>query len=127
MSVTPALRSQGRLHYRARQSGPTRLNTAARAEGASPPSCGRLLASTNGVGASAGGPTAGCATSASANCSARSGEPLRRVVLGDGRPPGLQAGDRHAERAAGHVVQAHVVEEVHRLGVAAVLPADAGL
>src|SRR5690348_10622412 len=54
-------------------------------------------------------------------------EPLRRVVLGDGRPPGLQAGDRHAERAAGHVVQAHVVEEVHGVGVAAVLPADAGL
>ena len=43
------------------------------------------------------------------------------------RPAGLQPGDRHPERRAGDVVQADLVEEVHRVGVAAVLAADADL
>ena len=40
---------------------------------------------------------------------------------------GFQPGDRDAERRAGDVVQADPVEEVHRVGVAAVLAADADL
>ena len=44
-----------------------------------------------------------------------------------GRAARLQAGDRDAERRAGDVVQAHLVEEVDRLRVAAVLAADAEL
>jgi hypothetical protein len=47
--------------------------------------------------------------------------PIRR----DRGAAGLQARDRHPERRAGHVVEAGVVEEVDRLGVAAVLAADA--
>ena len=38
---------------------------------------------------------------------------------------GGQAGDGHAEGGAGHVVQAHLVAELHGGGVAAVLAADA--
>src|SRR5216110_421921 len=38
-----------------------------------------------------------------------------------------EARDRHAERRAGDVVHAHVVTELHRRGLAAVLPADADL
>ena len=45
----------------------------------------------------------------------------------DRGPAGLQPGDRHPERRAGHVVQADLVEEVHRVRVAAVLAADAEL
>src|SRR5271166_5971528 len=40
---------------------------------------------------------------------------------------GLQPGDGHPERRAGHIVQARVVEEVHRVRVATVLAADADL
>ena len=43
------------------------------------------------------------------------------------RAAGLQPGDRDPERRAGDVVQARVVEEVHRVRVAAVLAADAEL
>src|SRR5438270_2729514 len=38
-------------------------------------------------------------------------------------PAGLQTSDRHPERRARHVVEPGVVEEVDRLGVAAVLAA----
>src|SRR5712692_4264487 len=37
----------------------------------------------------------------------------------------LKPGDRHPEWGAGHVIEAHLVEEVHRLRVTAVLAADA--
>src|SRR4051794_7598542 len=43
----------------------------------------------------------------------------------DRRTTGLEPGHRHPERRAGHVVEPHLVEEVHRLRVAAVLTADA--
>ena len=43
------------------------------------------------------------------------------------RAPGLQPGDRHAERRAGDVVEPDLVEEVDGVGVAAVLAADAEL
>ena len=52
---------------------------------------------------------------------------LHPSQLHDSRPAGLQPGDRHPERRAGHVVQAGIVEEVDRLRVAAVLAADAEL
>jgi O-acetylserine/cysteine efflux transporter len=42
-----------------------------------------------------------------------------------GGAAGLEAGDRHPERRAGDVVQTHLVEEVDRRGVTAVLAADA--
>mmetsp|Transcript_6723 Transcript_6723/g.17216 ORF Transcript_6723/g.17216 Transcript_6723/m.17216 type:complete len:986 (-) Transcript_6723:44-3001(-) len=45
----------------------------------------------------------------------------------DGGLRGGEARDGHAEGRAGHVVQALAVEEVHRGGVSAVLPADAHL
>src|SRR5881396_2545612 len=38
-----------------------------------------------------------------------------------------ETGDRHTERRAGHIVHAHVVTELHRRRLAAVLPADADL
>src|SRR2546427_1285779 len=38
-----------------------------------------------------------------------------------------ETGDRHAERRAGHVIQAHVVTELHRRRLAAVLSTDADL
>src|SRR4051794_30425922 len=44
-----------------------------------------------------------------------------------GGTAGLEPGHRHPERRARDVVQAHLVEEVHRVGVAAVLAADAQL
>src|SRR5688572_1332599 len=44
-----------------------------------------------------------------------------------GCPPGLEACDRHPERRAAHVVEADLVAEVHGVGVAAVLAADAEL
>jgi O-acetylserine/cysteine efflux transporter len=51
--------------------------------------------------------------------------PRRRPLLPvDGRAAGLEPGDGHPERRAGHVVEAHVVEEVDRGGVATVLAAD---
>src|SRR6185295_626977 len=40
---------------------------------------------------------------------------------------GGETGDRHAERGAGHVVHAHVVAELHRRRLTAVLPANADL
>src|SRR4051812_38048192 len=40
---------------------------------------------------------------------------------------GREAGDRHAEGRAAHVVHADLVAEVHAVGVAAVLAADADL
>ena len=45
----------------------------------------------------------------------------------DDRLGGGEAGDRHAERRAAHVVEAGVVEQGDRLGVAAVLAAHAEL
>src|SRR6266567_4185888 len=53
--------------------------------------------------------------------------PASGAFRGERRAARLQAGDRHAERRAGHVVQAHLVEEVHRVRVAAVLAAHAQL
>src|SRR5689334_20704608 len=51
-----------------------------------------------------------------------------RLALGrDDRLGRGEAGDRHPERAAADVVEADPVEEVDRLGVAAVLAADAEL
>src|SRR5512141_1554704 len=50
--------------------------------------------------------------------------PAVAAFRGEGGAAGLQPGDRHPERRAGHVVEADVVEEVHRRGVAAVLAAD---
>ena len=55
---------------------------------------------------------------------------LRSRRAGRGADDGLgggQAGDRHAERRAAHVVEAGVVEQGDRLGVAAVLAAHAEL
>src|SRR4051794_25201714 len=43
------------------------------------------------------------------------------------RAPRLEPRDRHPERRAGHVVQPRLVEEVHRVRIAPVLPADAEL
>src|SRR5439155_17800134 len=43
------------------------------------------------------------------------------------RPARLQPAHRYPERRAGHVVQPGVVEEVHRVRVAAVLAADTDL
>ena len=48
--------------------------------------------------------------------------PTPRIGLRRGQP-----GDRHPERRAGHVVEADLVEQRDRLGVAAVLAADAEL
>src|SRR4051794_22764374 len=58
--------------------------------------------------------------------SAAVGPPGRAVRLDRGAP-GLQPGDRDAERRARHVVEADLVAEVHRVRVAAVLAADAEL
>ena len=49
------------------------------------------------------------------------------LAAADDRLGGGQAGDRHPERRAAHVVEAGVVEEGDRLGVAAVLAAHAEL
>jgi O-acetylserine/cysteine efflux transporter len=46
------------------------------------------------------------------------------VGVPDGGPSGLEPGDGHPERRAGHVVEPDAVEEVDRRGVAAVLTAD---
>src|ERR1041385_7850503 len=51
---------------------------------------------------------------------------LGALVL-DRRVRGREARDGHAERAAGHVVESGLVEELHRGGLAAVLAADADL
>src|SRR5688572_8575989 len=64
------------------------------------------------------------------SCGGRRGHPVASgpgALPAQGRPAGLEAGHRHPERRAGHVVQPDVVEEVHRIGVAAVLAADAEL
>src|SRR5438552_13589701 len=66
---------------------------------------------------------------ASATC--RSGYAIGAVIPSARLPPrraaGFEAGDRDAERGAGHVVEAGFVEEVHGVGVAAVLAAHADL
>src|SRR5262249_29962386 len=54
------------------------------------------------------------------------GSGLPRLLL-QRRLGGRQAGDRHPEGAATHVIQADLVAELDRVGVAAVLPADANL
>src|SRR4029077_16154585 len=53
--------------------------------------------------------------------------PASGALRGERRAACLQAGDRHPERRAGHVVQDHLVEEVHRVRVTAVLAAYAEL
>src|SRR5665811_1470124 len=40
---------------------------------------------------------------------------------------GFEPSHRHPERRARHIVQSHLVEEVHRVGVTTVLTADADL
>src|SRR5580704_5113978 len=52
---------------------------------------------------------------------------LARRVLAERRLGGSQAGDRHAERRAGDVVETDLVAERDRGGVAAVLAANAEL
>ena len=49
------------------------------------------------------------------------------LALLEGSAAGLEPRDRDAERRAGDVVEADLVEEVHAVGVAAVLAADADL
>ena len=51
--------------------------------------------------------------------------PGRELHLLDGSLRGGQTGDGHTEGGAGHVVQAHLVAELHAAGIAAVLAADA--
>ena len=50
-----------------------------------------------------------------------------RHVTRDRRTPRLQPRHGHAERRAGDVVQTDLIEEVDRLGIAAVLTADAAV
>ena len=57
----------------------------------------------------------------------RAESPRVGASRGQRRAAGLEPGDRHPERRAGHVVEPDAVEEVDRLGVAAVLAADAEL
>src|SRR4029077_5504765 len=52
---------------------------------------------------------------------------VARGAVSDRSLSSSQAGDRDPERAARHVVQAQLVAEVDRVGVAAVLPADPDL
>src|SRR4029077_13517828 len=53
--------------------------------------------------------------------------PASGALRGERRAACLQAGDRHPERRAGHIIQAHLVEEVDRIRVTAVLAAHAEL
>ena len=47
------------------------------------------------------------------------------ALIADGSLGGGEAGDGHTEGRAGHIVQTHLVAELHGGGIAAVLAADA--
>src|SRR5882762_8876793 len=53
--------------------------------------------------------------------------PIDHPLLFERRLGGGETGDRHAERGAGHVVHTHMVAELHRRRLTAVLPTNADL